>query len=557
MRKFIKIIVIVFVIIVIGLLSIATWLYHSAINNFQNPSISVHLSDYTLTKWSDSVRICNNNYLLLNSHGIWESRVAGSAAERGAILGMMSKDILQNQEKVFVNQIHQIIPSENYIRFLHKLIAVFNRNMPKYIPTEYLEEIYAVSLSCSDEYNDYGTPYARQLNYHAAHDIGHTMQEYMLVGCSSFAVWGEDSAHAGLIVGRNFDFYVGDEFAKNKIVLFINPDKGYKFASITWPGMMGVVSGMNECGLTVTINASKGAIPTSSAMPVSLLARYILQYTKNIEEAMAIANRCHTFVSESLLIASAFDKRAAIIEKTPKETYLYDTSASHIICTNHYQSEHFANNKYNSENIATSDSKYRFDRLEELICQNVPLDAQKSVDILRNRYGLHNEDIGLTNEKSINQFIAHHSVIFEPEKLKMWVSTSPWQCGAFLCYDLNTVFSSESITEHSMAIASEYISADTLCMEQELNRVGTFRQQTSELRNAINKQGYLPDSFIELYINNNPNYYLVYDLAGDYEQVRGHKDLALSYWETALSKEIPHQSSIKSILKKIKHYDKE
>jgi len=552
MRRLLKISVFTLSVIVVIVLSATMGLYYAALKKFKAPNIPIELSDYRLTRWSDSLRICGDNYLLLNPDGLWEARISGSASERGAVLGIMSKDILQNQERVFVDQIHRMIPSERYIRLLHKFIVIFNRNMVQHIPTEYLEEIYAMSLSCSKEYDDYGTPYARQLNYHAAHDIGHTMQEYMLVGCSSFAAWGKESADGELIVGRNFDFYVGDDFAKNKIVLFVNPDSGYKFASVTWPGMTGVVSGMNECGLAVTINAAKGAIPTATAMPVSLLVRHILQYAKNIDEAMNIAKTCQTFVSESLLVASAHDKQAAIIEKTPKETCLYTTDTTHILCTNHYQSDFFADNKYNVENIAASDSQYRFDRLSELLESNTPLDARKSVDMLRNRYGLHNEDIGLTNEKSINQFIAHHSVIFEPEKLKMWVSTSPWQCGAFLCYDLNAVFASEDIATSSTAIEQERIPADSLFLQHDLNKIESFRRQTAELQQAINEHIELPHDFIKMYIDNNPCYYLVYDLAGDYERTQNHIELAKTYWELALTKEIPHRSTRRSIEKKLK-----
>lgn len=557
MRKFLKIATLVATLTIIVLLSVATGLYYSAKCNFKAPDVAVDLSDYPLTLWSDSLRICKNNSLLLNAEGLWEAKIAGSAVERGAVLGILSEDLLRNQERVFVDQIHRIVPSERYMRLLHKLIAVFNRNMTRYIPRESLEEIYAVSLSCSHEYDDYGTPYARQLNYHAAHDIGHAMQEYMLVGCSSFAVWDDESAGKELIVGRNFDFYVGDEFAKNKIVLFVNPDTGYKFVSVTWPGMMGVVSGMNDQGLTVTINAAKGALPTSSAMPISLLARQILQYARNIDEAVDIADTCRTFVSESLLIGSACDKRAAVIEKTPAATSLYSANSSRIVCTNHYQSEYFADDKYNRENIATSDSKYRYDRLSELIERNIPLDVEKSVAVLRNRYGLNDEDIGLANEKSINQYIAHHSVVFEPEKLKMWVSTAPWQCGAYLCYDLHEVFAADTAAVSSMAVRSERIAADTLFTENERRRVEAFRRQTSELRQAIDRRSVLPCGFINQYIENNPNHYLVYDLAGDYERAMGKDAAAASYWNSALTKEIPHLSTRKNIEKKIEHYDKE
>ena len=62
---------------------------------------------------------------------------------------------------------------------------------------------------------------------------------------------------------RNFDFYVGDAFCRDKIIAFYRPSQGFKFMMITFGGMTGVLSGMNDQGLTVTINAAKSDIPSS------------------------------------------------------------------------------------------------------------------------------------------------------------------------------------------------------------------------------------------------------------------------------------------------------
>ncbi len=237
---------------------------------------------------SKNTYIYGHNWLRKSESGLWEAYIEGKPFERGVAFGRLTQELLYYQETSFVEQIRELVPSDAYLKVLKYFIAFFNRNLDTSIPEEYRYEIYGTSFSCSPEYDFIGSGYQRQLNYHAAHDIGHALQGLNMVGCTSFSVWKGSSADSSLLVARNFDFYMGKKFGENKIVCFVNPSSGHKFMMVTWADLIGVVSGMNDQGLTVTLNAAKSTIPHQAATPVTLLAREILQYASNIEEAYAI-----------------------------------------------------------------------------------------------------------------------------------------------------------------------------------------------------------------------------------------------------------------------------
>lgn len=517
--------------------------------DMKQPDISGDLPSYTGVQ-TDSLRTFGPNHLHLSKSGLWELSVSGTAVERGYASGRLMEDLLYYQEKVFVDQMRQIIPSDSYLKFLRFSLVLFNRNLGIYVPEEYRKEICAISLSCTHEYDAIGSPYERQLNYHAAHDIGHAMQDYMLVGCSSFGVWGTQSADSSLLIGRNFDFYVGDDFARNKLVTFCSPDSGYRFASVGWAGMIGVLSGMNEAGLTVTLNAAKSTMPVSAATPISILARMILQYASTIDEAYEIAKAHRTFVAESLLIGSAKDGQAAIIEKSTDRIALFRPEGERVICTNHYQSDAFGRDERNQENIATSDSPYRYARLEELLDANLPVDAPKAASVLRNRFGKGGKNIGMANEKAINQFIAHHSVIFKPEEGLMWVSTSPWQTGAYVAYDLKKIFAGQADT-NGLPVDSLSIPADPFLHSIAYEYLLLYRKYTTLIRQSIDTRIPLDESFMVRYTTSNPEMYYVWQLVGDYYEAFGKREKAVSCWKKALTKEIPKEEERIALEKRI------
>ncbi|MEO5591687.1 MAG: C45 family peptidase [Chitinophagaceae bacterium] len=515
--------------IIIGLLLIGfVWL---AIIAHVNPPQPADTSSLQLKRIEPSPGLytIKNNWFRKSNSGLYELYTEGTPYERGVINGKLTEELVQRQEDHFNEQINKMIPSNFYRHFLKYFIGWFNRHLTDNVTEEYKEEIYGISNAASDKYDYIGSNYQRILNYHAAHDIGHALQSMALVGCTSFGTWGA-AKDSNMIIGRNFDFYVGDKFAEDKIVAFFNPSEGYKFMTVTWGGFIGAVSGMNDQGLTVTINADKTSLPSASATPVSLVAREILQYAKNTREALEIAKKRKMFVSESFLVGSAADNKAIIIEKTPEQLDVYDPQKKYIVCANHFQSNELAKSAANLEQVKESASEYRYKRVMELLDTSGTNTVKKTVALLRNRRGLHDSDIGMGNERAINQLIAHHSIVFEPKKLLVWVSTSPWQLGQYVAYDLHKIFALHGLKENKEICETDLnIPADSFLLSNEYKNFSLFRSYKQRIADggSIN-----PDSLII----SNPEYYHTYVIAGDYLYKQKKFDQALSYYETALTK---------------------
>lgn len=533
---------------IIGLL-LAFIFYYKLVTRIDPPTeLDPREMGFERTQEPSGVLISGNNWLKKNNYGLWELRLSGGPFELGIHNGLLTSELIMAQEDAFVNQIKVMIPSENYLNFLKYFIAWFNKDLDEHIKQEYLLEIYGVSAFASDNYSFIGPKYDRILNYHAAHDIGHALQNMNLVECSAFGIWDERTSDGSLLIGRNFDFYVGDEFARNKIIAFVEPDEGYRFMSVTWAGMIGVVSGMNEEGLTITLNSAKSDIPYGARTPVSIIAREILQYASDIDEAMAIASSRESFVSESFLIGSAKDHKTVVIEKSTEQTALFDPDTNFIILTNHFQSKPLVNTPLNIENMANKTSVYRHEKINELLQNDTLITIEEATAILRDRSGKSGKNIGNGNELAINQLIAHHAIIFQPEKLRFWISTAPWQLGQFIGYDLESVFSTVD-TDTSLFIENITIPEDTFLQSSQYDSFIYFRQYADTITRATKSRRPLSNEqeIFPQFIASNPEFYHTYMILGRYYQQMKSFDTALKYYNLALTKEISSIAEIEKL----------
>ncbi|HOY30254.1 MAG TPA: C45 family autoproteolytic acyltransferase/hydrolase [Bacteroidales bacterium] len=502
---------------------------------------------------SGSVVHLGKNWLNRNKHGLYEMYVAGAPFERGVVNGRLTEKLIYTQEKIFISEIKAIVKNSFYLGFLKYVVAWINRKLKKYIGNEYDQEIYGVSLSASKDFRLIGPNYMRVLNYHAAHDIGHMLQDMNLVGCTSFVARGGRTENEQIIHARNFDFYVGDEFCKEKIITFYAPDKGHRFVMITWGALIGTVSGMNVKGLAITVNAAKSKLMAKTATPVTILIREMLQYASTIDEVIEIAKKRKIFVSESFLVSSGRENRALIIEKTPYQTELFDPGTEQIICTNHFQSGALKNDPINLKHIEGSASMYRYKRTAELLASHPKLSVKAAVEILRDRKGLGDVSIGNGNEKTVNQLLAHHSVVFNPVELKMWISAGEFGLGEFICYDLHEVFSRAEDFQDGDTIIKE----DLAIVHDNFLDNGGFEdfERFKELKKKISDT---PGNFdvsqeeIDGFTGLNPDYYLSYSVAGNFFYNKKDYVKAAGYYRTALRKEIPTVQEREEIKKKMK-----
>ncbi|MFD2726856.1 C45 family autoproteolytic acyltransferase/hydolase [Hyunsoonleella rubra] len=504
---------------------------------------------------NDSTFTSGKNSFAKNKYGAWELYVEGNPYQLGLNTGILTKELFEFQENAFLSKVNELVPSKFKQWLLRKILAFYNRKMYLHIPEEYKTEIYGLSKYAGDDYDHIADDYLRVLYLHGAHDIGHALQDLALVGCSSFAAWGDKTKDGQLLIGRNFDFYAGDDFAKNKIIAFVNPQKGHKFMSVTWAGMIGVVSGMNEHGLTVTINAGKSKIPWIAKTPISILNREILQYASNIEEAIAIAKKREVFVSESIFIGSAKDKRAVIIEVSPKNFGVYEVENSNeLICSNHFQSEAYAEDENNILHKKESHSAYRYQRMEELLDHAKKMNVEKAIAVLRNREGIDDKSLGYGNEKALNQLRAHHGIVFKPEERQVWVSSNPYQLGAFVAYDLDEVFAGK-LPKWGFLNQKLIVKEDEFLYSQAYEDYETYRKLNRDMQQAIKTDKTVLPETIEAFKKSNPDFWETHYQIGKYYYEKGYFRAALIAFEEAKSKEVttvPDLRTLDIYIKKIK-----
>lgn len=129
--------------------------------------------------------------------------------------------------------------------------------------------------------------------------------------CSTVALPPSACSDGIARMGRNLDFLSLGVADKYTTVFVVRPNDGrYSFASIGWPGMIGVLSGMNQYGLTLANMEVTRPTRLPQAMPYTLLYRMLLERCKTVPEAIALLRRTPIQTANNLMLMDANGHRA-------------------------------------------------------------------------------------------------------------------------------------------------------------------------------------------------------------------------------------------------------
>ncbi|HEY3356703.1 MAG TPA: C45 family peptidase [Polyangia bacterium] len=373
---------------------------------------------------------------------LWTLTLKGDPYEIGYAHGALGNRLITAADDHMFDMMGRYVPSSFKRWLLLATVRWRYRGLAAHTPPELRTELAGMAAALYDRHRDVLPTYQRLLYYHATHDITQGLEKSPLLGCTAFAAFGPATAGGHLIIGRNFDFEGGDIFDQQKAVLLVHPTGKIPFASVAWVGFAGVVTGINAEGITIVINAARTDDKAYEGVPVSFLAREVLEQAHTLEEAISILRKQKTLVSDVFLVGDGKAQTAAVVEKSPTR-FTVRRGKDTLAATNHFLGQDFAKDGENDRLRRYLTSGYRHKRLAELLHGQRGLDVRRAQELLRDRKGAGGTELGLGNRNAIDALIATHSVVIDATAMTLYVSEAPHTLGRYRAFDLKRLLRGE------------------------------------------------------------------------------------------------------------------
>jgi predicted choloylglycine hydrolase len=485
------------------------------------------------------------------TYGMHQLVLSGSPYFRGLNAGELTQSLLQKQEVDLVDKLRGWVPSGIFIQGLILIAINWFDGIQNYFEPWATAEMYGVSQSAPKEFDYLADGFTRQIAYHGLHEVGQLMvdQKGDNIGCTVVAT----PYHGSWILGRNFDFEGGRVFDEDKILKWVFPDQGNAYVSVIWAGMVGAVTGVNERGLYISMNAAGTTDFQRLGTPSTLVLLKALQFSQNLDEAMAMIEKEQMFITDIFVLLDAPSGRMVRIEKSPLHTEVLPLT-SPVIVTNHLVSERWQKDTVNLFRKNELTSMYRESRGRHLVAA---LDAERLTDprlletkilaILRDKGEEQGQTLTIANRRAIDPLIATHSVIYDAPEAVLYVGQGPSVAGRFTGFDLRASFQKRE------PVMVRFLDRDPSVSDVDYAAIHRSEAEVSQAADAI-KHGHCDSG--ERHLENVAAIFQKHSdylaVRGDLEACRGRSDEARKYWMAALKGAPAYLSEVRKLEEKIK-----
>ncbi len=223
-----------------------------------------------------------------------------------------------------------------------------------------------------------------------------------LGGCSVLMVDRDHSATGEMLFGRNMDFPTFGFLDRCSLLVVCRPEGKHAFASVTFPGFFGCISGMNDAGLAVAqleVNQSKDGSPrfTPVGTPLALCFRRVLEECATVDEAEKLLKDMRRTSMSNLAVCDR--RESAVFEITTSSVERRQAEGGFCACTNHFR----------TAALATDTRCERYDTLASIF------DRPKLslADVARKLHEVNQGQMTI------------HTMIFEPASLRLHLAIGP------------------------------------------------------------------------------------------------------------------------------------
>ncbi len=376
--------------------------------------------------------------------GLWVLHLEGSPEQIGDAQGHLSGRLFRNLD----GRIDTML-EHRYRGFVETwsermLLRWDYRNADAALAEPIRTELSALAGSLPDDGEGPIGAYHRLFLYQCFFDITQRLQDTVLEG-SMFAV-APRSTSAGveagnLVIGRTLSIDFGPDFEADRMVSFYYPDGKYPFVSIGWAGLVGVVTGINARGIFVAANpAHTDDAREADAIPLPMVLRDVLEQADTLEQAIEILQAAELRTAAVVLIGDGVQRKAVVLEASArsgeKGRLIRGEDEQAVWATDHMTREVFESDAHNDRIKRTTSSGYRFERLAELLATPGSFEPADAVDLLRDRGGLANAQLGLGNRNALENLHTTQSIVVDATSMVLWVAEGPSTLGRYRAFDL-------------------------------------------------------------------------------------------------------------------------